>query len=91
MVTLAEVKAFIRVDFPDDDASITNLIDAASNHLTSIGVDMAADPMPQAVEHAQMILIAYWYDNSGSDTPRSVNGMEMSIDRLLAPYMEISL
>jgi len=87
MVDLAAAKVQCRVDHDDEDAAITAMIAAASDHLASIGVDMAADPLPPAVEHAVLMLTAYFYDHR-DDADVKPQGV---VDRLIQPYREVCL
>ena len=83
MVTLDEAKAYCRVDFDDDDALITLMIEAARNHLESIGVDFTVDPLPAAVKQSMLILVAQFYDE------RDVNiSTTSAISCLIAPFTE---
>jgi len=63
MVTLEEAKDHMRVTFPDDDAGILKMIDAAVDHLQSIDVDMTVDPLPPAIHHAVLLLVAHFFSN----------------------------
>lgn len=87
MVDLAAAKVHCRVDHDDEDAAITAMIAAASDHLASIGVGMDADPMPPAVEHAVLMLTAFFYDHR-DDADAKPQGV---VDRLVLPYREVSL
>jgi len=84
MVDLASAKLFCRVDHDDDDAVITAAIAAATDHLESIGVDASSSPVPPAVEHAILMLTAFFYDHR-DDTEAKPHGV---IDRLISPYRE---
>ncbi|TGP88930.1 MULTISPECIES: head-tail connector protein [unclassified Mesorhizobium] len=85
IVTLAEQKAFVRVDFEDDDAMITQQIDAAQAHLEQLlGFTIEtefADPLvvPADLVGAVMQLAAQRYeyreavqDNAVAETPLGV-------------------
>lgn len=86
MITLEEAKEYCRVTFEDDDASITLMIEAAQNHLESIGVDFTVEPLPAAIKQALLILVCHFYDN------RDMEARGTSIvGCLIAPYTEKSL
>lgn len=87
MITLADAKAFCRVDHDDDDAVITAMLAAAGDYLAKIGVDTQTAPVPPAVEQAMLMLTAFFYDHR-EDVDAEPAGM---IDRLCAPYREVSL
>jgi hypothetical protein len=89
MISLADAKAFLRIDVTDDDAVVTRLIAAAGDHLASIGVDMEASPLPPAVEQAQYLLIGHFYENrEATAIGVSVSVTPLGVDRLIAPYRE---
>lgn len=85
MISLAAAKAYIRVDFDDDDELITRLIAAAGDHLRSMNVDMNANPLPPAIEQAVLMFISQIYQN------REAMGDDASIQRLIAPFREHSV
>lgn len=104
MVTLAEVKVFLGLDVyaPDengayyildngDEASIVQMIEAAKDHLQSIGVDMSAEPLPPALHHATLMLVAHFYDNRHAATEDGVVVNPLGVSRLIAPYQRVSL
>lgn len=89
MVTLADAKQHLRVDGDDEDATIDGMIEAAVDHLASIGCDMQADPMPAALTQAALMLVAHFYDTRGLEA----DGVRLSpvFMRLVAPYREVAL
>ena len=88
MVTLATARLHLRVDGSEEDGLIEGMIAAASDHLASIGVDMTADPLPAAVDHAVLIAVGHLYRCRGDD---DAPAMPAAVDRLAAPYREVSL
>ena len=91
MVTLEQAKAHCRVDHDDDDAVITGMIAAASDHLTSIGVDTDADPSHPAVDHATLMLVGHFYENREAVDQVATVAVALGVDRLVQPYREVSL
>ncbi len=90
-IALEQAKAHLRVDSADDDSVITDLIDAAIEHIGSIGVDTSVDPLPAPVHQAALLLIGHWYENREAVTV-GFGGrvLPMAVDRLIAPYREVS-
>ena len=88
MVSLADAKEYLRIEFDDDDAVIERLIAAASHHLASIGVDMEATPLPPSVEQAQYFLLVHFYQNREATGPSTNAAIDFGVDRLIAPHRE---
>ena len=91
MVTLAEAKKHLRVDFDEDDDAIQKTIEAAVDHLSSIDVDMDADPLPPALHHAVLLLVGHFYLNREATNEEQLRFTPIGVDRLIAPYREMSL
>lgn len=104
MVTLNEAKVFLRLDAyaPDetgafqlmeneDDASIEKMIEAAKDHLQSIGVDVSVDPLPPALHHATLMLVAHFYENREAASEADVRTIPIGVSRLTAPYRSVCL
>ncbi|MDW9829355.1 phage gp6-like head-tail connector protein [Sinorhizobium meliloti] len=93
MITLADAKQQLNLtdDDADDDALITRLIAAASAHLSALGVDMTADPLPADVTHAALMLMAHFYEHREAMTDAPLARVSIGVDRLIAPYRDISI
>lgn len=92
MATLTEAKAHLRVDFDDTDSEIQGFINAAVDHLRSIGVDMTATPIPPAIHQATLMLVGHFFDvNRDGTQGTDQRTATISINRLVAPYREVSL
>jgi hypothetical protein len=89
MVTLADAKAFLRLDADDDNTVVERLIAAAGDHLKSVGVDMDADPLPPSVEHAQYLLIGHFYENREAVSTEPTTAIALGVDRLIAPHRDL--
>lgn len=88
MEMLAAAKAYLNIDFNDDDALIGRLISAASDHLKSQGVDMNASPLPPAVEQAVLMLVAHFFEHREAMSNFQHYVLDIGVDRLIAPYRE---
>lgn len=91
MVTLAAAKDHCRVDGDADDAALTRMIAAASDHLASIGVAMDSEPLPPAVEHAVLMLVGHFFENREAVSDVRTAAVEIGVDRLIQPYREVHL
>lgn len=91
MVTLEEAKAHCRVMEVDFDGELQIAIAASVDHLNSIGIDMASDPLPPALKQATLMLVAHFFENKEAVSEASMQVMPLGVDRLIAPYRSISL
>ena len=104
MVTLEEAKAHLRVSIVaadesgaigilenEDDAALQKMVEAAADHLASIGVDMSAEPFPPAIRHAVLMLVGHFYGNREAVSDAQVRTTPLGVDRLIAPYRSVSL
>jgi len=91
MVTLAEAKEHLRILEPDWDGVLPRLIDAAMDHLQSIDVDVTADPLPPALHHAVLMLVAHFFENPLAVTNEQLFVTPLGVSRLIAPYRSIYL
>lgn len=93
MVTLVEAKQHLRVEssFTEDDLEIEAIINAATDHLTSIGVEMSADPLPPAIHHAVLLLVGHFFGNKEATNSEQIRFTPLGVDRLIAPYREVNL
>lgn len=95
MVTLAEAKAHLALAAEDqgDDALIQGFIDAAVDHLDSIGVPAKADPLPPAIRQAIMLLVGHFYMHreAAVDAPVPPHILPFGVARLIAPYRSLDL
>ena len=90
MITLIEAKLHLRVDTDEDDFGIHDMIEASKQHLTSIGCDLNADPMPAPLKQAALMLIADFYENRGLTWGSEAKYSPVFL-RLVAPYREVAL
>lgn len=64
MLTLGEVKEYLRVDFEDDDALISSLMAVADDYLKA-SVGTGYDKESERAKILSLILISDLYDNRG--------------------------
>lgn len=89
-VTLAEVKAHLRIIDNAEDAYITGLATAAEDHVSSIGVALAA-PVPAAVKHAILLLAGHFYNNREATAERGTIVLPLGVSMLIEPYRSHSV
>ena len=92
MVTLSEAMNHCRRDGLEEFETIVQRgLDAAIDHLSSIDVDMTADPLPPAIRHAVLLLVSHFVENIGATNAEQLRFTPLGVDRLIAPYREVSL
>lgn len=89
-VSLEEAKAHLRISFTADDAYITGIIEAAEDHVESVGVALAT-PIQPAVRHAVLLIVSHFYNNREAVTAEAVNAMPFGVNALLQPFREQTL
>lgn len=67
MLTLETVKAFLNIDFADNDDYISSLIGVAFDRAMSITGIEDSDTFNAEIKNAMLEDIAYMYQNRGSD------------------------
>ena len=83
ILTLDEVKNYLRVDLDDDDTLIQSFIMAAEAYLKNVTgkeypeTDSGGNKMAYELEKVYLnLLIAYWYENrSAAPRNKSLNGL----------------
>jgi len=93
MVTLAEAKVHCRLDDDDQgqDDLLVGYISAARDHLSSIDVDTEIEPLPPAIHHAILMLVAHFYQNAEATSEELLQSTPFGVDRLIAPYRSVTL
>ena len=91
VMTLEEIKTYLRVDGTDDDTLISSLMLAAANYIN--GMTGKTKVMVGKVEGNIMadelyiltnkLIIAHWYENRGVEIPGNLTKISHSIDALV--------
>lgn len=90
MVTLEQAKKHNWIIEPDFDEEIQTMIEAAKDHLASIDIDMDVDPLPPALHHAVLLLVGHFFENRGATNAEQLRFTPIGVDRLIAPYREVT-
>ena len=73
MLTLDEVKEFLRIDHNEEDGYISVLLLLAKELCENYMRKDIIEPMPESVRQAQLLVISHFYENrSGSSVPDTV-------------------
>jgi uncharacterized phage protein (predicted DNA packaging) len=91
MITLADAKLHCRIDHDDEDVALAAMIAAASDHLSSVGVDVSAEPPHPAVDHAMLMLVSHFYETRSAVSEVATVAVAIGVDRLIQPYREVHL
>ena len=91
MVTLEEAKRHLRVLHDDDDAEIVAMIEAATDHLRSIDVDVAVAPPPPALRHATLLIVGTWFDHRADAADPALRPVPHGVSALVAPYRRVCM
>lgn len=88
MLTLDEIKRQLYVEHDEDDVLFAGYMVAATDYLSSIGVDMTADPLPPSIRQAELLLVGHWFRHreATSDAGRGTASVPFSVDALIAPH-----
>ena len=80
MLTLDEVKGFLRIDHNEEDGYISVLLLLAKELCENYLRKDIIEPMPESVRQAQLLVISHFYEN------RSGTGVPDTVYRLLDAY-----
>ena len=73
MLTLDEVKEFLRIDHNEEDGYISVLLLLAKEMCENYLRKDIIEPMPESVRQAQLLVISHFYENrSGTSIPKTV-------------------
>ena len=73
MLTLDEVKGFLRIDHNEEDGYISVLLLLAKELCENYMRKDTIEPMPESVRQAQLLVISHFYENrSGAHIPEAV-------------------
>ena len=86
MLSLDEVKEFLRIDVPDEDGYLNVLILLASEMVQNyLRLDELPQELPLALKQAMLIIAGYFYENREGIK----EGMPDVVYMLLNPYRKV--
>ena len=92
LVTLDEVKAFLRVDGTDDDTTLAILIAAAAEAVTGLADAWdGTGETPERLKLAVLMLVADWFDNREAVTVGKIaTTVPHGVQWLTSPYRSLA-
>lgn len=85
MLTLQEVKEYLRVEHNEEDDLITKLIMQVQDHAESYCRVKFDDNAPEGVKLACLMYITHFYENRGNEDKQQYIGMRMAFENMLYP------
>ena len=85
MLTLDNVKNYLKIDIGDEDILLTTLLNASQQFVIN-ATHPNADPSTDLFISAQLLLIAHWYGNRGIVGYRMTE-LPQSVDVIFAQIM----
>jgi uncharacterized phage protein (predicted DNA packaging) len=89
ILTVAEAKAHLRVQYDEEDAYLTTLIQqaqAAAEDFCRVTFD---DSAPPAVRLAVLLMLSHYYENRDNPDKQVYITMRMAFENLLYPYRDV--
>lgn len=99
LLTLTEVKNYLRIDFTEDDGFLDTLIVASRNYCEAylnrplLSSDMTTETtweVPESIRLAMLILISHWYENR-LPTGKVTDEIAFSVSALLFQHRHITV
>jgi uncharacterized phage protein (predicted DNA packaging) len=88
-VLLADVKSYLRIDHTDDDTMLADLLEAASDYITSLVVTPGeGEEQPTPVDMAVKIMTAHLYENRLPSGSKFTGELPYSVSALIASYRD---
>ncbi|MBP1856771.1 head-tail connector protein [Rhizobium herbae] len=87
-VSLDQAKAHLRILHEFEDTSILEFVEAAEDHLKSVGV-VFATPIQPAIRQAVLLLISHFYENRSAVDSVALREVPLAVSALTAPFREI--
>ena len=88
VVTVAEVKAHLRIDHDEEDGHIETLIAQAQAVAEDYCRTRFEDTAPEPVRLAVLLMVSHYFENRDSPDKQSYTTMRMAFENLLYPYRE---
>jgi len=89
-VKVEEAKAYLRIEYDEEDELIKSLIKKAEAAADSYcRVEFAEmDEIPEAAKHAVLLYVGHYYENRENADRESYNAMRAAFENLLYPHRD---
>ncbi|MEA4896891.1 MAG: head-tail connector protein [Christensenellaceae bacterium] len=91
VVTVADFKAHLRIQYDDEDGYLESLIrqaQAAAEDFCRVTFDDAA---PEPVRLSVLLMASHYYENRDNPDKQVYLAMRLAFENLLYPYRDVSL
>ena len=82
MLTLDEVKKYLRIDFDDDDFYIKDLINLSKSYIQQ-QTGVCYSPNDAVYNQAVLFMVAHFYDNRSSVSEKAINEVPMTLTSMI--------
>lgn len=88
MLTVAEVKSYLRIENDAEDGLIAAMIGQAKEAAEDFCRREFTEEMPEAVKLACLIFVSHWYENRDSENGTGNKTMWAAFEKLLWPHRD---
>ncbi len=89
VVTVAEVKAHLRIQYDDEDAYLASLIAQAQVAAEDFCRVAFAGGAPEPVRLAVLLMVGHYYENRDSPDKQVYLAMRLAFENLLYPHRDM--
>jgi uncharacterized phage protein (predicted DNA packaging) len=89
VITVAEAKAHLRVQYEEEDAFLASLIQQAQATAEDFCRVLFDENAPPAVRLAVLLMLSHYYENRDNPDKQTYLTMRMAFENLLYPHRDI--
>ena len=88
IVTVAELKAHLRIQYDEEDGYLSSLIAQAQAAAEDYCRVIFTEPAPQTVRLAVLLMASFYYENRDAPEKQAYIAMRMAFENLLYPHRD---
>ena len=88
VVTVAEVKTHLRIQYDEEDAYLENLITQAQAAAEDFCRVSFEDASPEPVRLAVLLMVSFYHENRDNPDQQAYAAMRTAFENLLYPYRD---